>query len=331
MWNTETDVDALLDDYYTRFYGKAAPAVRRFDEEMETALTQCLIDHMEEERIHEIYPHDFAVRVTDQVGNVEKLVAGADATTQQRVKYFRMVVDHFRDYSDMRYAESQLDFKLAAQKAQSMIDIENEVNKINLTFIDATAQKRDSNPFYGEFGANASAYGKLKQYVAKQKLIDGTGGTLVAALPETWKCKTDPHNDGVVFQWHAQPLSNGWRDMKTTESWEIQGLQDENARGYDGFAWYRTDFNVPAKFNGKKMTLFIGGMNDKAWIWVNGKLAAAVPYHESHERWLYHSQVDISDFVQAGKQNEIAIRVWNDQDFGGIFRRCFIYSPVIKT
>lgn len=327
MWNTETDVDALLDDYYTRFYGKAAPTVRRFDEDVEAALTQCLIDHMEEERIHEIYPHDFAVRVTDQVGDVEKLVAGADAATQQRAKYFRRVVDHFRDYSDMRHAESQLNFKLAAQKAQSMIDIENEVNKINLTFIDATAERRDSNPFYGELGANASAYGKLKQYVAKQKLIDGTDGTLVAALPETWKFKTDPHDDGVVFQWHKQPLSDGWRDMKTTASWEIQGLQDENARGYDGHAWYRTSFDVPAKFKGKKMTLFLGGLNNQSWIWINGKLAGATPYHEHWVRWKYHDTVDISDFIKPGQKNEISIRIWNDQNAGGIFRRSFIYSP----
>jgi hypothetical protein len=327
LWNTETDVDALLDDYYTRFFGDAGPVVRRFDEAVEKALTESLVDHHEEERIHEIYPHDFVVRVTDATKGVEKRTAQADAATKRHVEYFRQVVQHFRDYSDMRHAESQLDFKLAAQKAQAMIDIENEVDKINLTFIDSYLQYADSKPVYGELGANASAHGKLKQYLAKQKLIDGTQGELVAALPETWKFKTDPHNQGVTFEWHAQPLDNSWRNIKTTSSWEIQGLQDKNAHGYDGHAWYRTSFDAPTKFRGKKMTLFLGGLNNQAWVWVNGKLAGATPFHEYWERWKYHDTVDISDFVKPGQKNEIAIRIWNDQNAGGMFRRSFIYAP----
>lgn len=327
LWNTDTNVDALLDDYYTRFFGKAGSTVRRFDEDVETALTQNLVDHHEEERIHEIYQHDFVMRVTDETKGVEEQTANADAATKQRVEYFRKVVQHFRDYSEMRYAESQLDFKLAAQKAQAMIDIENEVDKINLTFIDSYLQTVDAKPVYGELGANASAYGKLKQYKAKQKLIDGTEGELVAALPETWKFKTDPHNQGVTFEWHQQPIDSSWLDIKTTSSWEIQGLQDENAHGYDGHAWYRTSFDVPAKFAGKKMMLFLGGLNNQSWIWVNGRLAGATPYHEYWERWKYHDTVDISKYLQPGK-NEIAIRIWNDQNAGGLFRRSFIYAPV---
>jgi hypothetical protein len=327
LWNTETDVDALLDDYYTRFFGEAGPVVRRFDEAVETALTRSLVDHHEEERIHEIYPHGLVVRVTDKTKGVEKLVAKADTATKQRVKYFQQVVQHFRDYSDMRYAESQLNFKLAAQKAQSMIDIESEVDKINLTFIDSYLEATDTREVYGELGANASAHGKLKQYLAKQKLIDGIEGELVTALPETWKFKTDPHNQGVTFEWHRQPIDRSWRDIKTTSSWEIQGLQDENAHGYDGHAWYRTSFDVPAKFKGKKMILFLGGLNNQSWIWINGKLAGATPYHEYWARWKYHDTVDISDFVRPGQKNEISIRIWNDQEAGGIFRRSFVYSP----
>jgi hypothetical protein len=328
LWNTDTDVDALMDDYYARFYGPAGPVVRRFDEAVEKALTESLVDHHEEERIHEIYPHDFVVSVTDGVGDVEKLVANSDAATRQRVDYFRKVVSHFRDYSDMRYAESQLDFKLAAQKAQAMIDIENAVDAINHTFIDSDLEAYDAKKVYGEMGANASAHGKLKQYLAKAKLLDGSEGELVAALPETWKFKTDPHNQGVTFEWHRQPLDGSWRDMKTTSSWEIQGLQDEQAHGYDGYAWYRTSFEVPQKFAGKKMTLFLGGFNDQAWVWVNGKLAAATPYHPYWMRWKYHDQLDIGDFLEPGKTNTIAIRIWNDQDAGGLFRRSFIYAPV---
>ena len=329
LWNLDTDVEALLEDYYTRFYGKAGPVVSRFDEAVENTMTQSMVDHHEEERIPEVFPHDVVVRITDAVGEVEKLVSDADTFTRQRVAYFRMEVDHFRAYSEMRYAETQLDFKRAAEQAQAMIDIESKVNKINLTFIDSYLAHFDSKPMYGEMGGNASAQGKLRQYRAKQKLIDGTGGTLVAALPIAWQFKPDPYDRGVVFEWHrVQANDSGWRDMNTTASWEIQGMQDETAQGYNGYGWYRTTFDVPESFKGKPMRLFIGGMNNQAWVWINNKLAVAVPYHDYWQRWKYHADVDISGYIEAGKTNQIAIRVWNDQNAGGLFRRSFVYSPI---
>jgi len=328
LWNTETDVEALLQDYYTRFYGKAGKTVRAFDEAIEKQLTQSLVDHHEEERIPEIYTHPFVVRVTDSVGDVEKLAENESAATKRHVNYFRKRVDHFRGYSDMRHAETQLDFKRAAQNARMLIDIENEVDQINHTFIDSWLAYFDARPVYGEMGANGSAQGKLKQYVAKQKLIDGSQGELVAALPETWQFKADPRDEGVVYEWHKENLRNtGWRPMKTTASWEIQGMQDKEANGYDGYGWYRTSVAIPEKYNGKKLTLFLGGLNNQAWIWVNNKLVATTPYHEYWARWKYQSEVDLTDHLEAGKTNQIAIRIWNDQNAGGLFRRSFIYSP----
>lgn len=332
LWNINTDMDALLTDHYTRFYGAAGPVVRKFDKAVEKQLTDNLIDHHEEERIHEIYPHDFVVKVTDKTAGVEKLVADADALTKQRVQYFTWVVDHFRAYSDMRHAETTLDFKRAASLAQKMLDIEEKVDQINRTFIDTTNIAFDSRPVYGEMGANASPHGKLKQYQAKQKLIDGTNGKLVAALPVMWDFKTDPHNQGLYEQWYlpAEKMvvaSTPWKKMGTTSSWEIQGLQDENARGYNGFAWYSTNVEIPAEYEGKKLTLFIGAVNNKAWVWVNDKLAGATPFHEYWMRWKYHHEIDLTDYIKPGQKNRITIRVWNDQDAGGIFRRSFIYSP----
>jgi hypothetical protein len=31
--------------------------------------------------------------------------------------------------------------------------------------------------------------------------------------------------------------------------------------------------------------------------------------------------------VRYGEENSLAIRIMNDQNFGGIFRRCFVYAP----
>ena len=45
-------------------------------------------------------------------------------------------------------------------------------------------------------------------------------------------------------------------------------------------------------------------------------------------RWLYHHEVDLTPFIEFGRENTLAIRVFNEQNFGGLFRRCFIYAPL---
>jgi len=330
LWDSRTDVEALLDEHYRRFYGAAAQPVKAFYDGVEEALTTAPVEYHEEERLPEIYPHATVVKLTDALGAIDKLVQGADAATQQRVHFARLVADHFRAYSDMRDAEAQLDFTRAAEKARAMIAQEKEIATIHPSMVDGSAKERDSHPVYGELGANASPYGKLKQYLAKQAMIDGTQGELVAALPESWDFTTDPQNDGLIGQWYL-PGEHGrtWTPVSTTRCFESQGFQDALLHGYDGFAWYRVHFTVPERFKGRRIVLFVGGLNDQGWFWINGKYAGSQPFHQYWMRWLYHQEIDVTSCVQPG-ENTLAVRVYNQQNFGGIFRRCFLYAPVEK-
>jgi hypothetical protein len=185
----------------------------------------------------------------------------------------------------------------------------------------------DANKLYGELGANASARGKLSQYLAKQEMIAGPRGDLVAALPVEWSFRTDPNNDGLVAGWFEPGGGTDWKTIETTRCWEAQGYQDEKTlRGYNGFAWYRTRFNVPAQFKGRRIKLFIGGINNQGWCWVNGEIADQIPNHPGYMRWRYHYEIDVTDQVHFGADNELTIRVLNDDNFGGIFRRSFVYA-----
>lgn len=128
--------------------------------------------------------------------------------------------------------------------------------------------------------------------------------------------------------WYDTKLApTNWVKIETTRCWEGQGFQDKNLHGYDGVAWYRTNFSIPKKFKGKKIILFVGGLNNQGWFWVNGQIAGHQPYHAFWERYRFQHQIDVSDFVKVGDDNELVIRVKNDSNFGGIIRRCFLYSP----
>lgn len=84
---------------------------------------------------------------------------------------------------------------------------------------------------------------------------------------------------------------------------------------------------MPASYEGRQIRLFIGGLNNQGWVWVNGQITGYQPYHAFWQRWQYHHEIDITDRVRFGEENHLSIRVLNDYNFGGMFRRSFIYSP----
>ncbi len=328
LWDAETDIDALLGEHYRLFYGAAGPKIGTFFDAVEDMLTTAPVEYHEEERLHEIYPYERVVAASDAVGDIEALVADADESTRQRVRFARLVVDHLRGYVAMRRAEAELDFAAAVKQAESLIAMEEELDAMNPTLVDSYMDFMDSRPVYGELGANASNRGKLKQYRAKLERIAGPRGDLVAALPVEWDFRTDPHNEGLIGGWFEPTHAPAdWDLIETTRGWEGQGYQDENLHGYDGFAWYRTRFTVPKKFEGKRIVLFVGALNNQGWFWVNGEIAGHQPYHAFWRRWMYHHEIDVTDQVRFGAENELVVRVKNDYNFGGIFRRCFVYAP----
>lgn len=329
LWNQDTDVDKLLAEHNRLFYGPAAGPVGIFIDSLEELLTQAPVEYHEEERLPEIYPHEKIVALTDALGDIEALAAQSDAATRTRVRFARLQADHLRAYSGMRHAEADLDFATAAGKAQQMIAMEREFDAINPALVDTVMAKFDAGKLYGELGANATARGKLRQYLAKQEMVAGPRGDLAAALPVDWSFRTDPHDEGLLAGWFdaGGGGNDAWKMIATTRCWETQGYQDEkNLRGYDGFAWYRTRFTVPAKFKGRRIKLFIGGINNQGWCWVNGAIADQIPYHAGYMRWLYHCEIDVTDQVRFDGENELTVRLFNDANFGGIFRRCFVYA-----
>lgn len=328
LWNPDTDIDALLADYYTRFFGAAAAPVRAFYEATEDSLIRAPVDHHEEERIPEIYPYETVRQLTAEAGALESLVKDADPATRQRVRFAKLVMDHFRSYAELRAAESRLEFGQAADHARAMIVQEKEVVSMNPLLIDGYMEDRDSRAAYGELGANAGPRGKLKQDVAKQEMLTGPRGELAVALPTEWEFVTDPRDEGLIAEWFRPGFTNAaWKTISITRPFEPQGFEDDQLHGYDGVAWYRVSFTVPDKFKGRKLTLFVGGLNEQGWFWCNGRLAGAQPFHGYWMRWQYHHEVDLTHFIKFGTENTLAVRIFNEQNFGGLFRRCFIYAP----
>lgn len=111
---------------------------------------------------------------------------------------------------------------------------------------------------------------------------------------------------------NAQTVSFGdssWESVKIPHDWAIKGPFDENENGgtgklpWQGEGWYRKTFDVKAEDQGKVVYIKFDGIMSSPKIYINGKLAGEWDYGYST------FYLDISDFVNFGKENTIAVYV----------------------
>jgi len=86
----------------------------------------------------------------------------------------------------------------------------------------------------------------------------------------TWRFRPDPRNEGLARGWHQPTLASeeGWKDIRIGTAWESQGHP-----GLDGWAWYRLEIDVPARWQGRDVFLSFEGVDDIYELYVNGEPA----------------------------------------------------------
>ena len=100
------------------------------------------------------------------------------------------------------------------------------------------------------------------------------GNQLVAGLNDTWMFQIDPEQVGEASGWwRPENVGGNWRSIKTsTSSWSNQGLGY-----YKGLAWYRQTVDIPAEYRGRRVFLWVGGIDELAKLWVNGQVLGISP------------------------------------------------------
>ena len=71
--------------------------------------------------------------------------------------------------------------------------------------------------------------------------------------------------------------------------------------------WYRTEFKIPAEYQGKNLWLNFHSINYKANIWLNGKLIADTSEIEGAYRLF---DLDITDYADPGTDNCLALEIF---------------------
>ena len=59
-------------------------------------------------------------------------------------------------------------------------------------------------------------------------------------------------------------------------------------------------------------------MDEEAWVWVNGKVSGE--HAKGPEGWNQRFLIDVTEQLEPGKKNVIAVRVYNSIAAGGIWK-----------
>ncbi len=126
-----------------------------------------------------------------------------------------------------------------------------------------------------------------------------------------WTFATDPHDRGLSQRWFAEGNHDvAWKPIQIGTRWQDQGY-----KGYQGVAWYRTSFRLPAAIP-DKLYLYLGEVRKTYRIFVNGEEVA-----HSKIRWPQRlTYSEIAAHLKPGQANEIVLRVEPDKYGGGILK-----------
>ncbi|HYH57324.1 MAG TPA: glycoside hydrolase N-terminal domain-containing protein, partial [Anseongella sp.] len=134
---------------------------------------------------------------------------------------------------------------------------------------------------------NEENYGQLKeQWLRGLASLKGMNGDPSA-----------PGYDDSSWKEMDLPSRNGWRDA---------GLE-----GLNGAVWFRTTFDLPAKWTGKDLVLELGRIRDQDITYVNGRKAGTENSKDIHRKYILPA-----GSLRAGR-NTVAVQVINYFDKGG--------------
>ncbi|MHB0999692.1 MAG: glycosyl hydrolase [Armatimonadota bacterium] len=161
-----------------------------------------------------------------------------------------------------------------------------------------------------------------------------------------WLFRTDPYDAGLKQGWMKPAFADtGWRKIKVPGNWEAQGVTDPRpgqppqkndsilVTDYDGVAWYRLHFIVPANWAGKELILRLGSVDDQDQVYLNGRLAGSTGPGIEQSVLLQRQYKIPASFIIPGKENVLAIRVSDGGGPGGMIGPFIFLLPesVMKT
>jgi hypothetical protein len=307
MWDHTADVDRLLSDFYEKFFGPAAEPMREYVEVMSQALHTA--DYHTGSSWDMPYIYTSAVRGKARAALERSLHLAPQAPYASRIRMYSRSLDYLDSFDLMLKSRADHDFTTSKEALARM-----EATREELRANDPPLIGRAAESYLRRFFSRPTLEGHERT----------TGGNrLVAGLDDLWQFQIDPERIGEDIGWWRPECAGGnWQTIKTsTQSWSSQGL-----RYYKGLAWYRQTVEISDRHRGKRVFLWVGGIDELAKVWVNGRLLGISPRAS-----FTPFEMDATDAIHAGGPNMVVICInnttLNELGTGGITGPVMFYAP----
>jgi len=326
-WDISQDYNKLVEEYcQLRFGKKAAAAMHDYYNVFEKRM-----DKVPDLTSNEVWGNHLAIDAETRknarhaLQRAEPLVEGDREKAQfSAVKDFQDAMDAWCD--GIEYARETGDFAKAASIMEPAFEIAEKLNTIYSHYINPVSIDKKSIAQY-------TAGGWLGKYSVWDKKIKASKASVV--LPRMMKVALDTDNLAWTKKWQMPDVSVA--DLEDWDTTVVPDVKYKTERELGAF-FYRTDVSVPESFrDAKKVVLFFPSIIARSLrIWINGQ---AVVFDNGKYRdevwrgpsyfWIdynHQREFDVTPYIQPGKVNVIAFRVFKSFDHGGIYDRVFLLA-----
>jgi hypothetical protein len=315
LWDVNADADAIMSRMCEDLFGKAAPAMKAYYALLEDRMATCGA-HMPGRGL-QFGPTVFTDEVRAAMRREYERALGLndDPVVKKRLEKIGVSIEYMDRL--MNYAKLAAEIKQqkspesAASKAKEASEwiarLADEVLKDRAKWGGVVSRTLVRGEAYLGWEKEAAA----KRAAAMSRGVARDDFEPIAPLPVKWRFALDPKDVGVKEKWLATEFDDsGWKEIEIGKTWESQGYD------YNGFAWYRTRFEVKPEWIEKgPVALHFGAVDGDAWVYWNGQLVG------EHKGWDDPFSLPLRpEMIQRDAPNLLAVRVWDGAGPGGIWR-----------
>ncbi len=305
-WKADADVDSIMDDFYAKFCGRAAPHVKAYWERIDKACRETDAHSGSFYYAHLIWTPQFLKACQ---ADLEAAARAADGDlVRRRVEMFRMGLENARFFIALREATNRCDFEEAKKIYDEWM---SHMDAIQAGGIHPVAEyRRGYAPrFLGP--------------TVEEGFARVTGGRkLVARLPDEWMFRYDPKDEGEAAGWFRPGApADGWRKVRTCSATLVeQGVPEELT-----WMWYRASFAAPADLPPGPLHLWFGEIDGRdVKVYLNGEPVGTFKAGRKPQ------DVEVTGKVAAGRANLVALKIdhgrISELMLGGILKPVMLYA-----
>ena len=345
-WDPSRSREQIVSDYFAAGFDKAAARIRDFYGLLEskycaapsqraahfTGVDRWLTEDVVAQARSllgqaKVLADDEAIR--RRISAIEKAFTHT-TQAQALISNCKAMIDHGLTLRIRGYVPRPVSELPGRSEIVSLIERTEQSYKTLVGTIDALEKDRDFI-FSGDAFRRIAKTARWEHDLAHCRQLYGDQTKELHALPLVWRFKTDPGASGLRNRWLTVPLDASWAQLRIDDFWEKQGYAEGGREGYNGIAWYRLDdYLIPASAAGKRITLWLGAVDESCWVYVNGKEVGQLVYDAAKDPDSRKKPIsfDITSLARPDARNSFAVRVEDRSGMGGIWRKAWlVFEP----